>query len=247
MALSTGRVAVGLVVLAAWSAALALLVRSVPNAAVAALAGVAFTVPLTSLWEWITHGVLYHRALPGLAEVRRVHTGGHHLSLFPPARYWQDGPYAFMRFRAPRTPWVMSDNLLDSALTSGAQTALHFVMGVPFILVPAWLATGSASFVASCTVTLGFISWALSYVHGVIHTPRGRWVESQAWFCWLDRHHYLHHIDMNANINFMLPLCDYLFGTNKVAMTPAEAARYPSFEDAKPMAHDVARNSAAAK
>lgn len=247
MTLSSLRVAVGLFVLFAWSALVVGLVRLLPSTPVAVVAGVLFTVPLTSLWEWITHGVLYHRALPGLAEVRRVHTGGHHLSLFPPSRYWQDGPYAFMRFRAPRTPWVMSDNLLDSALTSGAQVALHFAMGVPFILVPAWLASGNGVFLASCTVTLGFISWALAYVHGVIHTPRGRWVERQAWFCWLDRHHYLHHIDMNANINFMLPLCDVLFGTHRVAMTAEEAARHLPFEQAKPMAADVVRASAAAK
>ena len=189
--------------------------------------------------------MLYHRALPGLAEVRRIHTGGHHLAIFPPHRYWQDGPYAFMRFRAPRTPWRMSDSLLDSALTSGSQMALHFAIGVPFILAPAWLATGSADFLASCAATLGVLSWALAYVHGVIHTPRGRWVERQAWFCWLDRHHYLHHIDMHANINFLLPLCDLLFGSRKAAMTAEESAKFPSFEEAKPMAWDAARSSAA--
>lgn len=244
MPLSPIRVLSGLAALAAWCGGWCAAVVLTGSLPVALVAGLAFTVPLTSLWEWITHGVLYHRALPGLSEVRRIHVGGHHLSLFPPQRYVQSGPFAFMRFRAPRTPWQMSDSLLDSALTSGSQMGLHFVIGVPFILAPAWLATHSAPFLASATVSLLVISWLLAYVHGVIHTPRNRWVERQAWFCWLDRHHYIHHVDMDANINFLLPVCDFLFGTRKAALTPEEAARVPPFDEAKPTAWDGHRAAA---
>lgn len=241
------RVTLGLLVLLGWSALHLALVRAAPGAALTVLAGVTFTVPLISLWEWITHGVLYHRALPGMREVFKIHVGGHHLALFPPDRYFRQGRYSFMRFREPRLPWVMSDNLLDSALTSGAQVALHFVIGLPFIVLPAWLLSGSALFTASVTGTLAVISYLLAYVHGVIHNPRGRWVEHQRWFQWLDRHHYIHHVDMTANVNFLLPLCDVLLGTRKPALTAEEAARVPSFEQAKPMAIDVLAAANAAK
>ncbi len=233
------RVLSGLAVLTLWSALHIAAARALPSTALGVLLGVTFTVPLISLWEWITHGVLYHRAMPGMREIFKIHVGGHHLALFPPQQYFRQGTYSFMRFREPRTPWVMSDNLLDSALTSGAQVGLHFVIGIPFIVLPAWLASGNTTFSASVLGTLAVISYLLAYVHGVIHNPQGRWVERQRWFQWLDRHHYIHHVDMTANVNFLLPLCDVLLGTRKAALTPEEAARVPSFEQAKPLAWDV--------
>jgi hypothetical protein len=233
---SPARYVVGLAVLAAWSAG-AILLAARGGTLFAILAGPLFTVPLCSLGEWLVHGVLYHGTLS--RKIRQIHHNGHHFALFPPRHYVHEGPYEFMRFRAPLTPFRMSDNALDDALTKWSQIALHFVTGIPLILVPAWLFTKSVAFTASAAVTLGIISWLLGYVHGAIHTPRNRWIEHQAWFQWLDRHHYIHHIDLNANINFMLPVCDFLFGTQKWELTPAEARRHPSFEEAKPMAKDI--------
>ena len=133
----------------------------------------------------------------------------------------------------------LSDNALDNALTKWSQVGLHFVVGIPLIVLPAWLLTGSAVFTWSVFGTLTVISWLLAEVHGVIHTPGDHPIESMRWFQWLDRHHYIHHIDLSKNINFMLPICDILLGTNKVALTPEEAAANPSFEEAKPMAKDI--------
>ena len=112
--------------------------------------------------------------------------------------------------------------------------ALHFVVGIPLILVPAWLATRSPTFLYSSLGTLALVSWLLSYVHGCIHTPRNRLIERMAWFQWLDRHHYIHHIDLSANINFLLPLCDLLFGTQKWVLTDEEQRHNPQFHEAKP-------------
>jgi hypothetical protein len=232
----------GLAALGAWGAG-AVGLAHVGGVLGGAIAGVLFTVPLCSLGEWIVHGVLYHGRVPGLAKVRAIHHQAHHFALFPPDRYVQHGKYEFMRFRAPLAPFRMADNAFDNALTAWSQIALHFVAGIPLILLPAWYATtASASGVAfrwSCLVTLSIISWLLAYVHGVIHTPRDRWIEHTRAFQWLDRHHYVHHVDLAANMNFMLPICDFLFGTQKWAMTDKEAARFPSFEQAKPMAKDV--------
>jgi sterol desaturase/sphingolipid hydroxylase (fatty acid hydroxylase superfamily) len=124
-------------------------------------------------------------------------------------------------------------------LTSGSQVALHFLLGIVPILLPAWFLTQNVAFLASVTTSLAFLSFLLAYVHGCIHNPQGRWIERQGWFMWLDRHHYIHHVDQTANINFLLPLCDLLFGTRKAQMSPEEAAHHPSFEEAKPLAWDV--------
>jgi hypothetical protein len=214
-------------------------VGQVGTPAFAIVAGVLFTVPLTSLGEWLVHGVLYHGHIPGFANIRRIHHHGHHFALFPPSHYVQHGEHAFMNVRAPLTPFRMAETAFDSFVTSYGQVALHFVAGIPLILVPVWAATGAGVFFASTLVTLGVISWLLSYVHGRIHTPRDGWIERQRFFQWLDRHHYIHHVDLSANINFMLPLCDFLFGTQKSQLTREEARRVPTFEQAKPMAKDI--------
>lgn len=239
LSVSPGRLMAGLAALGLWSAANMALVVTTGDPIVAVAAGVLYTVPLISMWEWMVHGVLYHLGLPGLKGIKRIHAAGHHVSLFPPEKYVQDGRYEFMRFRKPLEPWVMSDNWVDNALTSWSQVALHFVVGVPTIILPAWLLTGSTVFLVSSLVTLAVISWLLAYVHGCIHTPRDRWIEHHRWFQWLDRHHYIHHVDQRSNINFLLPLCDWLFGSLKTELTEREKANNPSFEEAKPMAKDI--------
>jgi hypothetical protein len=233
------RFVVGLALLGAWSLWLVSLVDG-GAPATKVVAGVLFCVPLCSLWEWLVHGVLYHRGVPGLRFIRVIHLA-HHAALFPPRRYTHEGRHAFMFTGRPLRPWRMSETLVQSAFTAGSQVALHFVAGLPSIALPAWWLTHDVVFTASVFVSLAVVSWGLAYVHGCIHTPRDRFIESTGFFCWLDRHHYIHHIDMDANVNFGLPLCDFLFGTRKAALTPDEAAENPTFEAAKPMAHDVLR------
>lgn len=237
LSVSLGRSAFALGTIALWSALMVAIGRS-GCAPAAVLAAALFTVPLTSLGEWLVHGVLYHGRVPGLAFIRSIHHHGHHFSLFPPHRYIQDGDYEFMRFRNPR-PFEMADNALDNLLTKWSQVALHFVAGIPLILAPAWALTRSAPFFFSSLATLCAISWLLAHVHGAIHTPKDRWIERQRWFQWLDRHHYIHHVDLSSNINFMLPLCDLLFGTQKWELSPGETLAFPSFERAKAPAPPV--------
>ena len=237
------RFALGVGLVLAWTAALVLFAQHGPQPWAPLVSGVLVTVPLVSMWEWLVHGVLYHGGLPGMAEIRAIHVVGHHGALFPPKRYVHDGQYAFMRFRGPRLPWRMSDNRIDEQLTSWAQVALHFVTGIFAFVLPLWWLSGSSTFVASGVATLALLSWLLAYVHGCIHTPGDRAIEHMRWFQWLDRHHYIHHIDGRSNINFLLPLCDVLFGTWKRQLTEREAAAHPTFEEAKPMAKDIGRLS----
>jgi hypothetical protein len=221
----------GLAVIGAWSALCLYAARVGPAVAIAA--GVLFTVPLCSLGEWLVHGVLYHGTVPGLRFIRVIHHNGHHFALFPPQHYVHAGPQEFMVFRRPYIPFRMSDNAVDNALTKWSQVGLHFVTGVPLILGPAWLVTRDLVFVSASLGALSLVSWLLAHIHGCIHTPRDRFIERQGWFQWLDRHHYIHHIDLGANINFGLPLCDFLFGTQKWELTPEEAAKNRPFAEAK--------------
>ncbi len=225
------RVMLGLIVLAAWSVAMVAVARRTVPLPADAVAGLLFAVPLCSLGEWLVHGILYHARIPGLEFARAIHHAGHHGALFPPHRYVHAGPRAFMCFR-PYRPYRMAQTAREEAVAIGSQVALHFVVGVPLILLPAWSLTGSATFTCGAGAALAVISWLLAYVHGAIHTPRGRAIERWGWFRWLNQHHYIHHVDMKTNINFLLPICDVLFGTQKARLTPDEARRHPPYAQA---------------
>ena len=103
-------------------------------------------------------------------------------------------------------------------------------VGVPFAFVPAWLLTRNPLFTASAIATGMVVSYFFIRVHDVIHYPAGRFMERLRWFQFLDRHHY---IDTRANINFLLPPCDLLFGTLKLEVTEQELRLWPTFEVAK--------------
>lgn len=51
------------------------------------------------------------------------------------------------------------------------------------------------------------------YLHYCMHIPKGRWLENTAAFRWLDSHHHMHHKRHFSNLNVVLPLADFIFGT----------------------------------
>ena len=51
------------------------------------------------------------------------------------------------------------------------------------------------------------------YFHYCMHIPKGRWLETTAWFRWLDSHHHMHHRRHFSNLNVVLPLADIVLGT----------------------------------
>lgn len=83
--------------------------------------------------------------------------------------------------------------------------------------------------IASAEVSNLFIT-----VHDAIHRPGShRFIERQFWFRFLDQHHYVHHVDTEWNVNFLLPLSDWLFGTLRRELTAEEIAHHGTREEAK--------------
>ena len=70
-------------------------------------------------------------------------------------------------------------------------------------------------------------------VHDAVHHPGLSWLECFNWFWFLDHHHYIHHIDNNANTNFLLPLTDLLMGTLRTELSNKELAMWPTYSDAR--------------
>jgi hypothetical protein len=208
-----------------WSASGILV--SVPGAVVAILV-------LGSFYEWLVHRFVYHHALP-LApfwQINEIHERGHHWHRFPPDRYVERGEVERIPVY-PAAPYELCRSRPRRWVAWAAQYALYLSVGIPLAFVPSWFLTRNPLFAASAVVSGLVVCYFFIRVHDVIHYPGERLIERTRWFRFLDRHHYIHHVDTRVNVNFLLPLCDLLFGTLRTELTEKELRLWPTFEQAK--------------
>ncbi|HEX4980860.1 MAG TPA: hypothetical protein VFV63_04145 [Ilumatobacteraceae bacterium] len=212
-------------------------VRLLPESGVAP-AALAFVVGLVvipvvaSPIEWFVHRLVYHEAvIRPLRAICTVHTA-HHYAFFPTWRYVTGGPARRLSIRK-RAP----DANTSRARNAGVRLA-HFswymTIGAVVVWLPAWWVTGDVPFLVGLVVASAVVSNLFIVVHDTIHRPAShRIVEAQPWFAFLDRHHYIHHVALGANLNFLLPLADLLFGTLRTELTAEELERHGCLEVAK--------------
>lgn len=220
------------------AASICALVNGLPDTAVgkvvAFIAGVCLTPLLASPYEWLVHRYVYHRhAVPGLGRIYTIHHHSHHFVFFPTWRYVTSGPPRRIPITGEGTTSVSTGHG-ENALTQFAHFGFYFVLGLALIILPAWLATHHVAFVLGAVAALAVISNLFVTVHDTIHRPGShRFIEAQPWFPFLDNHHYIHHVDTEANVNFLLPLADWLFGTLRRTLTAEELAVHGSMAEAK--------------
>lgn len=220
------------------AAATVLVVRSLPQNPLGWLAGIALGLAvlpiLASPIEWFVHRYVYHRHLtPLLRPIYEVHHQAHHHIFFPTWRYVTGG--------APRRlPILGSDRarVHTTAVGNGLVRLAHWLFYMTFGLVliwpPLWLLTHGLPFLTGVAIASAVVSDLFITVHDAIHRPGTHpLLERQPWFHFLDAHHYIHHVDTEANVNFLLPLSDWLFGTLRRSLTPEELARHGTREAAK--------------
>lgn len=228
------RFAAGLTVLVLWLAAM-VWVGIHGSLPLQLLAGALYVIPFVSLMEWFIHGFVYHGRFPLFEQINRFHTA-HHWQFFTPENYVQEGnEFAHMNFLKRQEPFEMSKNSTVNFLGFFLQGVFHVAFGSPIVLGLVWLVAGIGPFFWSAAVVGYIVSFFLPHVHGVMHTPSYKGIENTFWFKFLDHHHYVHHVDVSKNLNFMLPICDVLFGTFKPSMAPHEVKVFPAFEVAKPL------------
>lgn len=201
------------------------------------LGAAAAIVATGSLYEWIVHRFVYHAPsrMPLFNGIYEIHQRGHHWHRFPPDHYVEAGPVERIPVAllgAP-DPYDLCRSSTKRWSAWAGQYALYLAVGIPFAFVPAWLLTRNAIFTASAVVSGLVVCYFFIRVHDVIHYPAGRLIERFGWFRFLDRHHYIHHMDTRVNLNFLLPLGDWLFGTMRREPTAREMERWPTFEEAK--------------
>jgi hypothetical protein len=221
-----------LLLFAAVCVAAGLLPRGAAGAVLAFAAGLLVTPFVASPFEWLVHRYVYHRAAWVLRRIHTVHLAHHHL-YFPVWRYVTGGPAR----RIPvlgRGVAVPQGSAWGNAATYLAHFCFYMTIGATVIWLPAWLLSHSIPFLAGTLAGTAVISNLFITVHDAIHRPGSHpLTESQGWFRFLDEHHYVHHVDTEANVNFLLPLADLLYGTLRRRLTEEELARHGTREAAK--------------
>jgi hypothetical protein len=209
-------------------------VRLSDSVAVALAAGIPVTLIPASIYEWLVHRYVYHREQAGpLAQIYRIHHKGHHAAIFPTWRYTTNGSVRRHPVSEPDISQLYPAgwrNLISKA----AHFLFYMVLGSALICTPVWLLTGNRWFLLSSLVTLVVISDLFVRVHDAIHYPgQFRFIEAQPWYPFIDRHHFIHHVDMEANVNFLLPLADWCYGTMRTSLTEAEIVKHGTLKEAK--------------
>jgi len=214
----------------------------------ASLLGAAALPIIASPLEWWVHRYVYHRKrIPLLRRIYAIHHQGHHHAIFPTWRYVTNGPVR-------RHPIVASSNSVlhtsfwRNRLIKLCHFTFYMTIGSLLVWLPAWLLTQNIGFLVGLIATSAVVSDLFVRVHDAIHYPgQHRFIEFQPWFGFLERHHYIHHVDTEANVNFLLPLADWLFGTMRRTLTPEELRRHGTLEVAKahPLGHSEPANQVA--
>lgn len=143
--------------------------------------------------EWAIHKRLMHEPILGIQHFYYGHAKVHH------GVYQANDTYVVGE-RPPRELtlawWAMPFPIL-----------LQLPLLVPFALF--------VSLPAAIGFTAALIIYQTLYetLHYYMHVPTDRWVERTAWFKWLNEHHFQHHRKHGTNLNIVLPIFDYVFGT----------------------------------
>jgi hypothetical protein len=110
----------------------------------------------------------------------------------------------------------------------------YMTFGALFMWLPGWIITRDPVFLSGLIVGSVLVSNLFIVVHDTIHRPGShRIVEAQPWFAFLDNHHYIHHVSLGENLNFLLPMADLLFGTLRTNLTAEELRAHGSLKRAK--------------
>jgi hypothetical protein len=219
------RVTAALALLALSVVALVTLAAQVgPEAPALSLAlGAIVTVLLFSPWEWAMHRYVYHRVLlPALRPAFLTHHRDHHSRFFPPWRFTRDD---VMDGSPQAHPSVWSRIL--SGLISHPVTVpdrwVYLLFGAGIVGGPLGLLTRNPPFLLGIGLASAALARLFGEVHGAIHHPGTRpALERRAFFAFLRRHHYIHHVDTEANANFLVPLADWALGTLRRSLTEDE-------------------------
>src|SRR5262249_21380134 len=89
---------------------------------------------------------------------------------------------------------------------------------VPWLLLAWWLVAARITplgFILPACVAGGVLLCYIGYegLHYLMHKPSIPWIERSRYFKFLERHHRIHHFQMDRNLNVLIPIGDFLLGS----------------------------------
>jgi hypothetical protein len=225
-------VVIALISVAAMAWVSAMKGESFPKELSAFALGVAIIPFLASPIEWYVHRFIYHQpVIHALSRIYSVHTA-HRYAYFPTWRYVTGG--SARRLTLQSDVRTTTEKFWGNAAIRIAHFTWYMAFGALFMWLPGWIMTKDPVFLSGLIVGSVIVANSFIVVHDTIHRPGShRIVESQPWFAFLDNHHYIHHVSMGENLNFLLPMADLLFGTLRTQLTSEELRAYGSLKRAK--------------
>lgn len=179
--------------------------------------GALVTTVQASFFEWAFHRYWLHRPwLP--KDCFTSHTLIHHqLCKFDDTfEVHEEEQHQALTFQWWGGPMLCAINVLPWAIASWALWASG--VRLPYF-----------AFLGGSLATVSLYYAGYEGFHFLMHKPSIPWIERSRYFQFLKRHHRIHHVHMNRNLNVLLPLADLMLGTLVTEATvPAhtpEAAR----------------------
>jgi len=171
------------------------------------------------------------KRLPLFRIATELHHKAHHWVHYKPNSYVNPEPINRPSVLASDKT-VLCQSTFVRIVTTISHAAFYAFLTIPILLL-AWVVTVNIWFTVSMVSMAAVFIYLFIRLHDAVHHQGLSWLERFNWFWFLDHHHYIHHIDNDANTNFLLPLGDLLMGTLRLELTAEEQAKWPSYAEAR--------------
>jgi hypothetical protein len=154
-----------------------------------------------SFFEWTFHRFWLHKPwLPD--DCFRAHTLVHHQlckfeDTFEVVEEEQEEALTFTWYGGPI---IVAINVLPWALVA-------LGLGLAGVALP------YTAFLVAFAVTILLYYVAYESLHFLMHKPMSPFIENSAYFKFIKKHHVIHHVQMDRNLNVLIPLADVCLGT----------------------------------
>lgn len=178
------------------------------------IAAILSTIPLSiiyaSVFEWTLHKYVLHIRQRFLTFPYVAHAITHHGLFKADASYYTRDEHS--KKKIMMAPWA-------GPVIVAIGTLLYATTLIPLL----WLGYSQIALAIAITSTLVFASYfgAYEYMHYCYHDPKWRLVERFGFFQWLKSHHRQHHKNWRTNLNTVIPIADWCFGTLRPGVRPA--------------------------
>jgi len=165
------------------------------------LAALTIGIVQSSFFEWAFHRYWLHRPwLP--KDCFTTHTLIHHqLCKFDDTFHAEEEE----QHEALSFSWWAAPILI--AINTAPWAALAWILSASGLNLP------HMAFLITFAATMGLYYLGYEGTHFLMHKPKFAWLERSRPFRFIERHHRIHHVRMNRNLNVLLPLADLVLGT----------------------------------